>query len=55
MSITKLNTRFITYDSYAAYLKSAVVNTKKNNSPRIAMVMEIFKEHTKKRRMSSRE
>ena len=36
MSITKLYTRFITHVSYAAYLKSAVINTKKNNSPRIA-------------------
>ena len=35
MSITKLYTHFITHDSYAAYLKSAVANTKKNNSPRI--------------------
>ena len=35
MSITKLYTRLITHNSYAAYLKSAVANTKKNNSPRI--------------------
>ena len=33
MSITKLYTHFITYDSYAAYLKSAVANTK--NSQRL--------------------
>ena len=36
MTITKVYTRFITHDSYVAYLKSAVANTKKNNSPRIA-------------------
>ena len=36
MSITKLYTRFITHDSYVAFLKSAVANTKENNYHRIA-------------------
>ena len=55
MSSIKLYTCFITHDSYAAYLKSAVPTPRKIIVPELPTIMEIFKEHTKNRRPSSRE